>query len=103
MLNPELHQQAVDNDLNRVVLPLVQIDGNVVIQAHQFAIDSRPRVAMFDERFHLLLELALTPADDRRHYHDPVLGTQGHDPLDNLVGRLAADRPPTLGTMRYPD
>src|SRR5580693_6850760 len=103
MLDSWLHEQTINHDFNGVIFSLVEINGDLVIETDKFAIDARPRVAMFDQRLHFFLELALASADDRRHHHDPILRTQRHDALHNLVCRLAADRPPALGAMRYSD
>ncbi len=101
MLNARLHQQAVDHDLNRVVLALVQIE--VVIQVYQFAINAGSGVAVLEQRLHLFFELALAPAHNRRQHHYTVLRRQRHHPLHNLLGRLPADGLPALRAMRHPD
>src|SRR5579872_1444526 len=103
VLDPRLHQQPVNDDFNRVILPLVQINDGVIVQTHQLAIDARASVAMLDQRLHLFLEFAFAPADDRRHYHDTILGGERHHALDDLIRRLPADGPPALGTVRHSD
>jgi hypothetical protein len=103
MLDPRLHQQAINHDFNGVIFSFVEINGDLVVQTDQFAVNACPRVAMLDQRFHFLLELALAPADDRCHHHDPVFRAQRHDALDNLVGRLPTDSPPALRAMRHAD
>ncbi len=101
MLNPRFHQQTIDHDFDGMVLPLVEL--KVVLQIHQLAIDACAGVAVFQERLHLFLELALAPADNRRHDHHAVFRSQGHDPLHDLVRRLSADGPAALGAVWNPD
>ena len=103
MLDPRLHQQAVNHDFDGVILSLVEIDQRLVVEADQFPVNPRPGIAVLDQRLHLFLEFALAPADDRRHHHDSIFRTQRHHPLHNLVGGLPADRAPALGTMRHSD
>src|SRR5436305_10504858 len=99
MLNSCLDQQAVDDDFNRMIIALVEID--LVFEIDQFAVDSRPGVSVLDERLHLFLELALASSDNWGHHHDPVLRTQGHNSLHDLVGRLPADCLSAPGAMRF--
>src|SRR5258706_3915956 len=98
MLDPWLHQQAVDYHLDGVILALVERE--VVIKINDFAIHAGASVAVLEQRFHFFLELALAAADDWGEHHDAILGREGHYALNNLLGGLAADRPATLGTMR---
>ena len=73
---------------------------DLFFQADQFTIHPRPGEAVLRELLHLLLELALTPADDRRHNHYPVFGSQRHYALDYLFRRLSRDSAPAPGAMR---
>ncbi len=71
MLDPRLHQQPVDHHFDRVILAL--IEREVVIQIHNFAVDTRPLIAMLEQRLHLFLELAFAPAHDGREDHYSIL------------------------------
>ncbi len=99
MLDPGLHQQTIDHYLNRVILALVETE--IVFQIHQLAVDPCAIESVLDELFHLFLELAFSSADDGRHDHDPVVGRQGHDALDDLLRRLARDGLAASRTVRH--
>ena len=58
---------------------------------------------MLDELLHLLFEFALAAADDWRHHHHAVFGSERHNSLHNLLDRLRGDCPPAIGTVRHPD
>src|SRR6202034_1004104 len=103
MFDARFHQHAVNYNFNGVILPLDEVNGDIIIEVDQFPVDARPRIAVLDERLHLLLELTLAPADDRRHHHDPIFGRQGHDPLDNLVRGLPADCSSAFRAVRNTD
>ena len=70
-----------------MVLALVERD--LIFQADQFAVDTRPREAMLSELFHLLLEFAFAAANDGRENHDTIFRSQRHHPLNYLSGGLA--------------
>ncbi len=101
MLDPRLHQQAVDNHFDGVILALVEIE--VVLEIDQFAIDAGAGVAMLEQSLHLFLEFALAAADDGRENHDAVFRRQGHHPLNDLLSGLAADGASAFGTVRDAD
>jgi hypothetical protein len=101
MLNPRLHQQAVDDNFNGVVFALVEIE--VVLKIDQFAVDACAGVAVLEQRLHLFLEFAFASADDGREHHNAVFRRKGHHPLHDLLGRLAANGASAFGTVRNPD
>src|SRR5437588_6296647 len=98
MLDARFHQQSIDHNFDGMVLALVE--GKIVIQIHDFAVDSGPLVAVLEQRFHLFLELPFAPANDRRQDHYTILRSKKHYPLHDLLSRLAADRTAALRTMR---
>ena len=84
-----LHQQAIDDDFEGVVLALVE--GQVVFEVHQFAIDAGAGEAVLDQLLHFFFELAFAATNDGRHDHDAVVGCKRHDTLYDLLRRLAGD------------
>ncbi len=65
------------------------VEFNVLFQASKLAIDPRSEEACLRQLLKFLLELALSPADQRRQDHDALVGTQSHDLLDDLLRRLS--------------
>ena len=80
-----------------MILAFVEID--FILKIEQLAINAGARVSVLGECLHLFLELALAAAHDWRHHHDPVLGSERHDPLYDLVGRLPTDGATAAGAM----
>src|SRR3982750_3036746 len=101
MLDAWLHQQAVDDHFDGVILALVE--RNVVFQIQQLPIYASARESVLDEFFYLLLKLAFSPANNRGEHHDAVFRSQGHHPLHDLLGGLAGDGASATGTMRKPN
>ena len=96
-----LHQQAIHDHFDGVVLALVE--GEVVLQVHQFAIDAGAGESVLDKLLHLFLEFAFAAAHDGRHDHDAVVGRERHDALHDLLGRLAGDGLATIRAMGHTD
>ena len=96
-----LHQQAVHNDFDGVVLALVQ--ANRLVELPQFAIDARANEPILGEFFELLLVLAFAAPRDRREDHDAIFGLELQDGLDDLLGRLPSDGLAAVGAVRRPD
>ena len=99
VLDSGLHQQPVDHDFDGVVFSLVQ--RNVIFEIDQFAVDPRPGEAVLHQLLHFFLELTLAAAHDRGQHHHPVLGSQAHHALHDLLRRLTRNGPPALGTVRH--
>jgi len=84
-----LHQQAIHDHFDGVVLAL--IEGEVVFEVDQFAIDARRGRNRAGQVSPFLFEFAFAAAHDRRHDHDAIIGRERHDALHDLLGRLAGD------------
>ncbi len=95
------HHQAVDDDRDVVFVLLVEDD--LLVEAAQLAVDLDPRVALEPHLLEQFPVLAFAAADDRGHDHEfgPLL--EGHQPVDDLLLRLAGDLLPALGTVRGAD
>ena len=86
-----LHHQPVDDDGDVVLVLLVEHD--LLVEAAQLAVDLDPAEALGPQLLELLAVLALASAHDRRHHHEPRAFDQLHHLVDDLLGRLAGDRP----------
>src|SRR5208283_5257905 len=101
VLDSRLHQQAIYDDFDGVVLALVE--GEVVLQVHQFAIDAGAGETVLDKLLHFFFEFAFAAPHDGRHDHDAIVGRKRHDTLHDLLGRLAADGLAAIRAMGYAD
>ena len=99
VLDSRLHQQAINHDFDRVILPLVELD--FIFQIYQFAIYARACEAVLGQLLHFFLELAFSAANNRRQNHHPIFGSEGRHPLDDLLSRLPGDGPPAIRTVRH--
>ena len=96
-----LGDQPVDHDLDRVLVGLGQPDR--LGQVADLAVDARPREPLARQVAEQLLVLALAAPDDGRQHLEPrALGQLDHL-VDDLLGRLAADRAPAVGAVRVAD
>jgi hypothetical protein len=82
-----------------VILALVE--RYLVFQADQLTIHAGPGETVLHQTVHLLPELAFATADDRGKNHDPVLRSERHDPLHDLLRGLTADRLPAFRAVRH--
>ena len=64
MLDSGLHQQAVDNNFDRVIFPLIEL--NFIFEIHQLAIHTRARVAVLGQLLHFFFKFTFATADNRR-------------------------------------
>ena len=96
-----LHHQPVDDDRD-VVLELL-VERDLLVEPAQLAVDLGPGEALAAQLLELLAVLALAAADDRRQHHEPRALRQLHDLVDDLLGRLAADRPAADMAVRVAD
>src|SRR6202042_3519593 len=86
-----LHDQAVHHDRDVVLELLVQHD--LLIQAPQLTVDLRPGEALRSQLLELLAVLTLAATNDRRHHHEAGRVSKLHHLIDDLLSRLAGDRP----------
>jgi len=86
------HHQAVDHDLDVVLVLLVERRHGVDLI--HLAVDADALEAALLEIGELLLVFALAAAGDRREQIEPGLVGHGADPVDHLRHRLALDRKP---------
>ena len=102
--DPLLDQQAIDHDLNGVILALVE--NRRFVERNEFAIDARADVAVLRELLQLLAIGAFAPANDGRQDHDAVVGLAEiavQDGLDDLLAGLARDGLAAIRAMRNAD
>ena len=96
-----LGHQAVDHDLDRVLEVLGQPDRLGEI-AH-LPVDPGPREPLAGQVFQELAVLTLASADDGREHLEPRALRQREHLVDDLLGGLAADRPPAVVAMGSSD
>ena len=96
-----LHHQPVDDDGDVVLVLLVEDD--LLLEQPHLAVDLHAREALGAQLLELLAVLALAPAHDRRHDHEPRAVLERHDLVDDLLGRLRGDRPPAVEAVRLAD
>ncbi len=92
-----LHRQAVDDDLDGVLLLLVE--GGWLVEGVGLAVDPGPREALRLELPEELDVLALATPDDRRQHLEAGALLEGHHPVDDLLRRLPLDRGPAGGAV----
>ena len=68
-LHAAAHDHAIDEDLDRVIA--APIERDVLLERAELSVDARLREPAGPQRRELLLELALSPADERREHVDP--------------------------------
>ena len=100
-LDAGLDDQAIDDHLDRVVAPAIELD--VVFERAELAVDARLGEAALPERQQLLLELALAAADNRRHHVDAGIRRVQHDQVENPFERLRRDFEPAVVAVRHAD
>ena len=96
-----LGDEPVDDDLDRVLVVAGEPDR--LGQLADLPVDPGPDEPLAREVLQELLVLALAPPDHRREHLEPGPLGQLHDLVDDLLGRLAADRPAALGAVRVSD
>ena len=95
------HHQPVHHHRDVVLVALVEDD--LLLELAQLAVDLHAREALAAQLGQLLAVLALAPAHDRRHDHEPRALVQAHDLVDDLLRRLRGDRPPAVEAVRLAD
>ncbi len=83
------HDDAVDDDVDRVLVLLVELD--VLVEVAQLPVDPDADEARLLRAGEELLVLALAILDERRHEHDPRPLRQRVDLVDHLLDGLALD------------
>ena len=82
--------QPIDDDLDRVVAPAIQLD--VFVERAKLAVDPDFREAARPQPGELFLELTLAAADDRREDVHPLIVRRQHHHVDDALERLRRDR-----------
>ena len=95
------HHEPVDDDRDVVLVALVEHDR--LLEHPQAIVDLHAREAVGAQLLQQLAVLALAPAHDRRQDHEARAVAQLHHLVDDLLGRLADDRPPADRAVRLAD
>ena len=101
LLEARLHDQPIDQHLDGVVAAAVE--GDVLVQGAQLAVDAGPHEALLAQRRQLLLELALAAADDRRQHVDALVGRIEHHQVEDALQRLRGDGLAAVRAVRHAD
>ena len=96
-----LHHQPVDDHGDVVLVLLVERD--LLVEPAQLAVDLGAAESLGPQLLELLAVLALAAAHDRRQHHEPRALRQLHHLVDDLLGRLAADRAAADVAVRLAD
>ena len=86
-----LHDEPVDDDVDRVLELLVEL-GDAVVEQDLHAVDLRAREALADQLLEDVLVLALAVAHERRVDREPRALVEPQHLVDDRVDRLAGDR-----------
>src|SRR6202012_4529845 len=79
------------------------VEHDLLIETPQLAVDLDAPEALGPQLLELLAVLALAPADDRGHHHEARPLRELHHLVDDLLGRLAADRAAADMAVRMAD
>src|SRR5262245_44345135 len=91
--------QPVDDDVDRVLALLVEVDLLGELAHH--AVDADPRVALALQIEEELLVLALAAAHDRCQHEQPGARRLGQHAIDHLLHGLGRDDPAALRAVRH--
>jgi hypothetical protein len=94
----DLH--PVDDDLDVVLLVALEVAGRGLVDRLDDAVETHAGEALLLEVREQLAVLALAAAHDRRQQQRAGARVAGHEPLDDLGGRLALDRAAAHGAVR---
>ena len=100
-LDAGLHDHAVDDDVDRVVL--ASVESEIVLERHEPPIDARLEEALGAPRREVLLELALPAPDDGRQDVEPFGRRLRHDEVDDARDGLRRDLAIARRTVRHAD
>jgi hypothetical protein len=95
-----LRDQPVDDHFDRVLVVLGQSDG--LRELPNLAVDPGSRISLAAQLLQEFAVLALATLHDRREHLEPRALGQRHHLVDDLLRRLAADRPAAVVAMRMP-
>ena len=96
-----LHDQPVDDDLDRVLELLVEDD--LVLEHADLSVDLHAREPVCAQLLEDVLVLALAVADDRRVDRELRALLEPQHLVDDRLDRLPGDRPPADRAVRPPD
>ncbi len=99
LLHRVLDLQAVDHDVDRVLLLLLEL-GRLVGQHVQLAVDDRAAEALGLQLAEQLAVLTLAATDHGCEHLEPLTFVAGHDAVDDLLRGLSGDRLAALGAVR---
>ena len=94
------HDEAVDDDLDRVLLVLLELD--VLTELHDLAVDAHAHISLMADVRENLLVLALLAAHDLRHDEQLRALRQCPDLVNHLVDGLLCDGLAALRAVRMP-
>ena len=100
-LDAATHNQPIDNDVDRMVLPAIERD--VLLERPELSIDPGLGESPPSQRRQLLLELAFPAANNRRQHVQALVLRVQHHHVDDALERLAGDRLPAIRAVRYAD
>jgi len=95
------HHEPIHNHLNR--MHLVAVQGDLVIELGNLAIDARAHIACLDQVVEQALVLAFAPLNHRRQEHDTRPIRESADVVHDLLNRLPGDLSPTDRAMGNAD
>ena len=100
-LDAGLEHEPIDDHVDRVIAPPIQLD--VLVERPELTVHSHLREAARAKRHELLLELALPAADDRRQHVHPLVVRGEHHHVDDPLERLRGDLSTAQVAMRNAD
>ena len=100
-LDARLHDQPIDDDVDGVVAPAVELD--VFVERAEHAVDAGLGEPLLLQLRELFLELPLAAADDRRQHVDARILRIQHHHVHDALERLRGDLAPALMAVRDAD
>ena len=100
-LDAGLHDQPIDDDVDGMVAPPIELD--VFVERAERAVDARFREPFLLELRELFLELPFAAAHDRRQHVDARILRIQHHHVHDAVERLRRDFAPALVAVRDAD
>ncbi len=96
-----LGDEAVDDDLDRVLLLFVELRR--IVEVDELPVDAGAQEALLDHLGHLLLVFALLPGHVGGEHHELRAGRQPQRPVDHLLDGLGLDGPAAFRAVGLPD
>ncbi len=100
-LDARLHDQPVDDDVDRMIAPAVELD--VLVERTEHAVDARLREPLLLQLGKLFLELPFSAADDRSEHVDAGILRIHHHHVHDALERLRRDLASALMAVRDAD